>query len=198
MRYAPFLLAACALSLAACGDDAPSALVANWPSAEERTVEEGHAPTPYTAEQIRAACPTGLRIVYLMDILKEGRNKHIFAFDECDEKGTRFTLVQTTEEGQVSDMGRSERRSWADLQRHASTPKAQTTVATETITVPGGTFPCMRYTVKRLDPERGEIADTLWFAYELPGPPIRWTKSIAGEQILEMTLLERKGAEEGK
>ncbi|MBW2373694.1 MAG: hypothetical protein JRF70_14270 [Deltaproteobacteria bacterium] len=89
-------------------------------------------------------------------------------------------------------MVQSNVRSWEELQHQASHPASLTTIAAETITVPAGTYECMRYTVERIEEGRGESRHVLWFAYELPGPPIRWIVSSGGVNQMEMNLLERK------
>jgi len=153
---------------------------------------EGHAPTPYTAAQIRDACPSGLRIIYVIDTPEKGRTKQVFALDEWSEAGTRLTFSETTEDDKIIGVVQSELRSWEELQHQASSPADQTSIATETITVPAGTYECMRYTVKRTEEGGGESQDVLWFAYEFPGPPIRWIATSGGVKKMEMNLLERK------
>ena len=96
-----------------------------WPSAAERRLEAGHAPTPYTPEQIRSGCRHGLRASYVV----EGGGKkmiQVFAFDNPDEEGVDFTLLMTTEDGAALGEPLTNRVAWTSLQRHADFPAAHT------------------------------------------------------------------------
>ena len=201
------LLGALLLGLCGCGAESPDTTPpaasaraterpADWPSDAARRLEADHAPTPYTADQIRAGCPSGLRSTYLM----EGGGKkviQVWAFDKADDTAVDFTMTQQDESGVIQGTPRKNRVEWTTLQRHADYPARYTEITEEEITVPAGTFLCMHYKVSQPDEGKISVGD-FWFAYDLPGGPIRWIQSADGTTLVSMTLQERTIVDDSK
>lgn len=174
------------LILAACGKS-------DWPSEKERTLEEGHAPTPYTAAQIRDGCPSGRVCTFRLDSAGGYSMIKRYRYLEADDQGV--TIEASVE---ASGPGRSQapstsRSNWRELQRHASFPADSTKISDQEVQTPAGTFQCMRYVVTT--EEGGKtVVKYLDFARELPGMPVRLTLEYDGEQVSTMTLISH-GAE---
>ena len=75
---------------------------------------------------------------------------------------------------------------WAELQKHGSFPAAQTTIASESRTVPAGTFECWRYEVRSESSGRPSV-QRFWFAKETAGPPIHMEVEADGRLQSTMT-----------
>ncbi len=140
------------------------------PEANIRIMEIGHAPTPYTADQIRAGCPTGRSIDLSVKTKVETPYIQHIRFVDTDKIGATQDLWRTSADGTPRGAVDTVYSSWPELQRHASFPMKTTTIDDERIEISAGTFDCMRYTVLR-----GAIAHTFWFAVDLPGMPVRFT-----------------------
>jgi hypothetical protein len=77
---------------------------------------------------------------------------------------------------------------WAELHDHAKFPAASTTFEDNvSLTVPAGTFTTRHYTVTR-DGAKSE----LWFAVDLPGPPVLFTTEKDGKVIMRGTMLRAR------
>jgi hypothetical protein len=139
---------------------------------DDHVLIPGHAPTPFTAEEIRRGCPEG-RTVITRTVSPEGTTTSTSRFTRCDEEGT--TLVGGNGAHRVS---------WVDLQRHASFPADVTTIDEERITTPLGSLDCLRYQVTADD----EVS-TFWFAKSLPGMPVLYTSASGGRLISTTTMV---------
>lgn len=181
------------LLLAACGPKAPPP-IASAPAAVQALAPEGPtelleaqanavelAPFPFTAEQIREGCPLGRSILLKVTLAGEVRWQRM-TFVEVDEEGAVIEGVEWAdgEEPGPVEAGRS---SWVELRDHASFP-ADTTelVANKLVEVPLGSFSTSLYKTAR----DGKV-DQLFFAAELPGPPVRMVfQTPVGEGLMEM------------
>src|SRR5262245_14430920 len=127
---------------------------------DPKVLGPGMAPTPFTAEQIRAGCPAG-RTIELV-IAEDGEEHRRYnRFVSCDEEGA------VVERGSVGETGEPSRSTWAEMQAHASFPAAITTIEPETIDLPLGVLDCLRYTVQDDD-----AVMTFWFSPSYPGMPV--------------------------
>ncbi len=133
------------------------------------------APTPFTAEEIRAGCPPG-RTVTTQTTSKDGTTVSVTTFLEGNDVGAQCDF--DGERGFVT---------WEGLRAHASFPADATTITEETITTALGTFDCLRYDVAR---ESG--IDRFWFAKNLPGMPIR-IESEAGGLVVSTSTVTANG-----
>ena len=143
----------------------------------------GTAPTPFTADEIRSACPTG-RTAVLAVTDAEGRVRHRMSrFVACDQDGATFERGACTPDGEPIGALEGQRVSWRDLQGHASFPARAVTIEADVLDLPLGHLDCLRYTVTDAD----EVT-TYWFATALPGMPVKVVSATAGrlEETTEM------------
>lgn len=166
---------------------APSSSTEATP-AEPVDPEAGRAPTPYTAEQIRAATKPGRAYEYLVERPGElpVRKRMVFVVVGADEA----TIASQMFDPHGVKAGEPEftEATWEELRRHASFPREATTIADDRTETPVGTFDCKRYEVLEALPD-GERRTTFWFANGLPGAPVEIRVERAGEEVSRMTLL---------
>jgi hypothetical protein len=106
-----------------------------------------------------------------------------------DEHVSERETTVRSEAGDVLEGPTPARSAWRDLQAHASYPEIATEIAADRIEVPAGTYDCWRYEV--VIPEEGGTEVTrAWFAKDLPGPPVRMLREVAGVSVFSMTLVE--------
>ncbi|SFS09920.1 hypothetical protein SAMN04487783_1332 [Agrococcus baldri] len=141
---------------------------------------EGLAPTPFTADEIRAGCPDGHWLLVRTE--RAGvETFHRNGFEEGDEAGCTLTSVETDASGRPTwDVSR-QRATWLDLQAHAAFPAERTTVAPERIRLAFGERECLRYEVTG---DGGTT--TFWFALDHPGMPVR---RGSGDGVAEVVAL---------
>ncbi|SDS05880.1 hypothetical protein [Agrococcus carbonis] len=129
------------------------------------------APTPFTADEIRAACPDSHWV--LVRTTGSGEvHHHLSGFAGGDAEGCTSTSVETDASGTPTGQAQARRVTWLELQAHAAFPAASTTIARERIRLAFGERDCLRYEV--VDDEG---ATTFWFALEHPGMPVRWASA---------------------
>ena len=131
---------------------------------DPRRLHPDHAPTPFTAAEIRAGCPTGRTVTARTEAMGEPDRVDITVFVETDDEGA---LLESN--------GRRHRVTWRELQNHASFPAAITTVREEVIQIPLGEMECLSYRVVSNDTE-----STFWFAKDRPGMPVLFTTESDG------------------
>ena len=166
------------VTLAACGKS-------DWPGEEERTLEEGHAPTPYTEEQLRDGCPSGRVCVFEIESAGGFVIKKRYRYLDADEQGV---TLEVAVEGPGQKPASKSRATWRELRKHASFPKESTRIEEQMVETKAGTFECLRYIVT--SEEKGKtVVKYLDFARELPGMPVRMTLEYDGEKISSMTLV---------
>ena len=151
------------------------------------------APLPFTADQIRAGCAPGT--VMVQRITADGvpsmlRTTHFLAGDA--ERVTFKATTVTEADGQPAGPPQEAESTWAELLDHARFPAEITTRTESTCEVPAGSFDCWLYTVDRSTAEGVQI-DRLYFAHELPGPPILFESERDGRVILRLELTEIRG-----
>jgi hypothetical protein len=151
---------------------------------DPHVLQPDHAPTPFTAAEIRAGCPQGRTIELLVDVAGQPSHRRTNRFVECDEEGA---VVERTRFGlDGSPLGPPElgRSSWLEMQGHASTPATRTSIEPAVLTSPMGALECLRYTV--VDAEQVE---TLWFARSMPGMPVRTESRRDGELVATVAMV---------
>jgi hypothetical protein len=141
----------------------------------------GLAPTPFSADEIRASCPEGRTIRLLVEPAEGEPFLRMNRFAECDHDGATLERAQLATDGHVVPPVASIRVTWLDLQRHAAFPEAETTIEPDRLELPFGTVECLRYTV------RGESEEVYWFARDLPGMPVKYATR---EQTVTMAANE--------
>ena len=154
---------------------------------------------PFTADQIRAATPEGrqyryrieqpgkppfIQIIELVDVDADGatlRQRSVAADAEPENDAPDAAPGPAS---QAPDQSAAARVSWATLEGHGRSPAAATRVHAEKITVPAGTFDCLRYTIRK-----GEQVTRSWFARALPGAPIQQEVVHGKIRAFRMVLL---------
>ncbi|MHC4940921.1 MAG: hypothetical protein ACYTHK_18425 [Planctomycetota bacterium] len=153
---------------------------------DPRVMEEGKAPTPFTAEQIRWASPEG-RVCLMKMKNPQGNFLVRFSFGKGDAKQTTFETAGMTLEKQELGPPRSRTVTWTELQGHASYDEDKTTISEEQKTVGAGKFDCWLYSVKV-----GEETHRFWFAKVLPGPPVMLEVESEGKITQTMEMIEQR------
>ncbi len=150
---------------------------------DPHVLDPGHAPTPFTAEQIRARS-TGGRVKHVR-VESDGEPAVVrrIRFVDCDTEGATVERALLSDDGTPGPVER-QRVAWLDLQRHASFPAERTEIVPEQIENPLGPLDCLRYTVTD-----GEEVDTFWFATDSPGMPVRYTSTVAGRVVSTTTVI---------
>lgn len=132
------------------------------------------APTPFSADQIRAACPDG-HTVTVRSTRAGFEAQRVERYTEGDAEGVTIWV-----EGQTASTRR--RTTWKALQMHAAFPEDATTISDETIDCPLGVLECKRYDVMR----RSGPA-TFWFAADYPGMPVRYIVAGIADEVISIT-----------
>lgn len=159
---------------------------------DPRVLAEGKAPTPFTADQIRAASPAGR--TSLFRISGGGQSLLLrFRFGEGDAEAVRLETVNLSERRTPLAPPKVTRVSWRELQAHASYDENATTIEEATVEVPFGKFDCLLYTLKG-----ARAVQKFYFAKELPGPPVRMVVEANGEVRQTMELLEHRSFDYAK
>lgn len=126
-----------------------------------------HAPTPFTADEIRSGCPPGRSVTARTEAMGQPDRVDLTVFVETDADGAV-----------LESNGTRHRVTWRELQGHASFPAAMTTITEEAVQTPLGDMECLSYRVVS-----GNAASTFWFAKERPGMPVLFTVEEDGSLV---------------
>ena len=128
----------------------------------------GHAPTPFTADEIREGCPAGRTIGLLIEPREGDPYLQLNRFVTVDEEGADYRIESMTVDGEEIDDPVEMRTRWEEFQEHASFPGEETQIDTDVLETRMGSLKCMRYTVTD-----GPTSDVYWFAVDKPGMPVK-------------------------
>jgi hypothetical protein len=145
----------------------------------------GRAPTPFTADEIRGACPPGRTIRLRVDVVGETPFHRVNRFVECDQAGATMERARLSLDGVPLGEPEVNRVTWRDLQAHASFPADDTMIESERIVTAIGELDCLRYTVRD-----GVAEEVFWFAKDLPGMPIRYLSRTGGQIVMTVSVLD--------
>jgi hypothetical protein len=156
---------------------------------DRHLLEPDHLPTPFTAEEIRDACPPGRTLRYRHERAGQPATVRVSRYVAVDAEGCDQEAWEEAEDGARLGAPERSRSTWLELQRHASFSAATTTRDEEEIDVPAGKFACLRYT-------RTDDSGTwqFWFARELPGQPVRYERQVGERVLMRATLLDNANA----
>jgi hypothetical protein len=164
---------------------------AGSPPASQR-MQPDHAPTPFTAAQIRAGCPTGSWRTYRISVLgPQGWSvtQRDMRFVRSDDDGTDMRAVQRDSEGRELGEPLEVHTRWTELQSHGSFPRTDTWIEDVPVRLDCGSFDTWLYLV--VTSENGRTKEKrLWFARHLPGPPVVMEEWLDQELVLRMTLVD--------
>jgi F420-dependent oxidoreductase-like protein len=144
-----------------------------------------HLPTPFTAEEIRAACQPGRTLRSLVVRPNSEPIVRVTRFVSADAVGAEQDSWEETPDGTRLGEPKRRRSSWLEFQEHASFPAATTERSAEEIEIPAGRFDCLRYVTRD-----GDSIETFWFARSVPGMPLRFEERAGGELIYSSTAIE--------
>ena len=158
---------------------------------ESNRMKPDHLPTPYSAAEIRAACPNGRQTKYRFKITGRPDSIQVTHFVNCTGEKANFETITTDMEGKQVGDTQSAQATWQELQSHASFPAAYTTISSTSYTTPAGTYDCWLY---QATTEAGGKKDVkrLWFARTLPGPPICFEQFVDDQLMFRMTMIENQ------
>jgi hypothetical protein len=145
------------------------------------------APTPFTADEIRAGCPKGRTIRMLVEADGVEPCIRTNRYLECDGDGATIERTSSSPAGDLMGPPEVGRSTWLELQEHASFPADRTMIATETIETPMGSLECLRYQITE-----GSSVETFWFARGLPGMPVRYGAHADGRQTSVTTMISNE------
>lgn len=150
---------------------------------DPRILHAGHAPTPFTAEEIRLGCPAG-RTIRL--VVNDGGNRYLrtIRFLAVDEQAANQESAAVMADGEALGEPAISRTTWLEFQEHASFPAGTTTIEREALTSALGRLECLVYAV-----EDGESLTRFWFATTKPGMPIKVERRVGGELVYEMSMV---------
>ena len=176
------LIATLLLGVAACASSKPDR------PPDHNRIQEGHAPTPFTATELRRGCRSG-RVVRLR-LWTAGKPPAIQVWRFFDASPTDARIEKTVTDESGAELGAPELVTmlWSELQGRASFPDAATEIETVQRATPIGHFECWMYTVRRQD----GVVERYWFAKSLPGPPIEYGREEGGELVARQTMIESK------
>lgn len=152
-------------------------------------VPSTHAPTPFTAAQIRGASADGRAWLFLLEEAdKPAMHMRMEMSAVGDDTVALTRTVTDATTGEPLGEPATSTATWPDLVAHAEYPRDATTLADAVIDVPAGRFDAMHYTVS--DAANGaETVTEAWFARDLPGPPVLMLVRVGGAQATKLTLL---------
>src|SRR5438093_11793793 len=105
---------------------------------DPHVVHPDHLPTPFTAEEIRAACGVGRTLRFRVEAAGEEPVVRVTRYVENDpDGGVQESWLETPVARPLSSPER-ERSTWLELQEHASFPSDVTERTEETIDIPAG------------------------------------------------------------
>lgn len=171
----------------------PACRSAGGPSDADRRLQPDHAPTPYTAAQIRSGCPAGREVTFLLEAAGKPATHQILRFVKCDETGADIEARMSQPDGTPIGRPKTSHSAWTELQTHASFPEAGTTIAEGTAETPAGRFEGPLYTVTSKE-NGATTVRRFQFARNLPGPPVRMTVEADGKTTFTMTMVRNTPA----
>lgn len=154
-------------------------------AADSHVLEAGHAPTPFTAAEIRNATSVGKSITRRVEAVGEESFLLISTYVECDDAGATLERSRRSLDGALLGEPQAMKTTWLDLQRHASFPAGDTTIEPERIETAIGALDCLRYTVRD-----GGTDEIFWFATSLPGMPVQQMTRTDGQIVASVVVVD--------
>ncbi len=144
---------------------------------------------PFSADEIRKGTPAGL-VQHIVMIDKGQRFVVQVSFDKPDADGVTISNVPVDGNAKPLGKGTSARTTWAELESHAYFDVSNTTVAKSSVTTTMGDHEALLFTTTK---EQGgqKHVDRAWFALDLPGAPVRYEKTVDGEKVMTMEIVNR-------
>jgi len=147
-----------------------------------------HAPTPFTAIQIRDGCPAGRRSTFVIERPGKTPFLQVLYFRSVDEESAEYEISRLDMGGEPLGEPEVRRELWTEFQAHSSYPAKGTTITETNVDVPAGRWTGFCYRVESTDKEGQPVVVEALFAKELPGPPVRLIRTVAGKTVLKVIL----------
>lgn len=144
------------------------------PGDHARRLRDTDLPTPFSADEIRAATSDGHVVDTIAETDGAVASRRRTTFSDNDESGVTIRTEMFDADGNAVGDPSTFRTGWVELQGHASFPAAVAARSWDTIETPLGRCECIRYDVN------GDEAMTFWFAVDHPGMPVVMTAAGNG------------------
>ncbi len=154
-------------------------------------MKKDHAPTPFTAEEIRLGCPDGRKTKYKIEIPGKPFHYQITTFVNATPETAGFEMTTLDKDGNTIGQMQTATATWSELQTHASFPQSRTKIENASYTTAAGAFDCWYYHVTG-EKDGKPVISKYYFAKKLPGPPIYFIQETDGSPTFTMTLVENK------
>lgn len=169
----------------------PLLLMAGWElPPQTNRMKPGFAPTPFSAEEIRRACDTGRWIETRISDHGKPPLRQLTVFIAANDQDASLTVQEIDDGGRLVGEKMTARVSWKTLQGHASFAEEACRIESTLLKSPLGNLPCWLYTVRGRENGR-ERVDRYWFAREMPGPPVRFSRSLDGQTLFVQEIVAR-------
>lgn len=172
-------------------DTVPTSTAAPTASTAAVDPDAANAPFPYTAAQIREASKPGRVITFLVEKPGKPAFKQRFRFAAADAEAATIAAEVVDDSGKVIGEPDVKISTWEQLRRHATYPKATTSITEVDAETLAGPYKCKRYTATETTPE-GLKKTVACFANDLPGPPIELTIELDGKLVMTMALVKNE------
>lgn len=151
---------------------------------DPHVLDPDHAPTPFTAAEIKEGCPPGRTIHILVE--ETGRDSYVRVnrFIAGDDKRATVEVHHLDATGKPLGPVETSEVTWEVFQSHASFPRDIVTIGHETLETPLGALACLLYTV-----EAEATTSRFWFAKSLPGMPVRYETVADGTMTSRATVI---------
>lgn len=156
---------------------------------KENKLKADHAPTPFSAEEIRRGCPEGRKSIFKIEMTGRDVVFMNWEFTKVDEENAVFSSFNTNAQGEKLGEIQTEKVPWKVLQGHASFSAADTTITVVPLTLEGKNYQCWLYEVRGIH-EGKEMLNKFWFAQTIPGPPVLTERYIEGTKVMTMTMVK--------
>ena len=143
---------------------------------------------PFSAAQIRDASRKGRTYTFQLSSEK-GVIHHRIRFLAVSPESMTLEMQDFDPDGTPLNDTRRHTGTWAELEGHATYPKAATVLTDAEITVPAGTYDCWVYTVTEAKNGGTEVT-TAAFAKAIPGAPVWHTVVRDGQAVTTMELVK--------
>lgn len=153
------------------------------PPPEANRLQPDHLPTPFSAGDIRAGCPSGRTIRLRVEAPGTEPTHWRIRFVEVGPEVAVQEFTSTDADGRPIGDPVLRTSSWLDLQHHASQPAAATVVDEVDLDLPMGVEACWRYAVRG-----GEGTTLFWFAKRRAGMPVQ-VEEWHGDRLVGRTLM---------
>jgi hypothetical protein len=157
---------------------------------ESNRMQAGHAPTPFSADKIRAACPDGTWIRFKMESPGAPDAYLVFRFLTGGPEAVTVVSSLFDADDNLTGEPAAKRQKWTDLQSHASFPEVRTRIDPAAFDTPAGRLDGWLYTVSGTKEGR-PVLTRYAFARDLPGPPALLEEYTDGNLTLKMVMVGR-------